>query len=117
MDLLNRIKMDIARVDKDIREIDEVMEMIPKDDLGTKSDLFALKSRYRNDKIKLLKSYHDANQDLSLRNEELRQRIEEIKARISLMASGEETSRSLEALLGMMDDAIEDSEADKDEQA
>lgn len=108
MDLLRRIKLDISRVDRDIRDIEESVLSVPTGDLRTKSDLLTLKSKYRNDKIKLLKAYHEANQDLTLRNEEIRYRIEEIKARVSLMAAASEEVRGLDELLGLMDEAIEE---------
>ena len=85
MELLEEIRLGIVNIDSQIAEITEELSRVGEDDPRTKNLLRTQLSRYNNDRTSKERLWHSINQDVSLRNEEIRGRILKMKAEIEQM--------------------------------
>lgn len=85
MDILNRIKMNMAAVNRELREISKDLERVPDDDYANKRDLRQAHDKYLSQSDRLIKSYHSVSQDIDLKNREIEMRIEKMRAEIDAL--------------------------------
>ena len=85
MELLEEIRLGIVNIDSQIAEITEELSKVGEDDPRTKNLLRTQLSRYNNDRTSKERLWHSINQDIGLRNEEIRARILKMKSEIEQM--------------------------------
>lgn len=106
VDILDRLKQDLDALDEEIDNIDEDLYKYDENDPWEQDNirqLRELKSRYRRDKITLLRQYHNINQDLSLRNKEIEIRIKKMEAEISFLGETEDAISKGDRILNYID--------------
>lgn len=86
MDVLKDITSQIRKVDKDIRQLEKTLSHVNEKDVKTITTMMNTLTKVRSNRADLTKSYHAANQDINLRNEEIKQRIDKMRAEIKFMS-------------------------------
>lgn len=85
MDLLKNILSRIKANDSEVQEMVIELDSLDKDDFKTKNEIRSLISKFNNDTVKLLQAYHNMNQDLRFKNEEINARILLLKKQVDYL--------------------------------
>lgn len=106
VDVLDRLREDLESLDREIESIDVDLLNYCDDDIWDRDEirsLRTLKSRYRRDKVSLLKQYHSINQDLTYRNREIESRIKKMESEILMMDSVRDAINDGKRILNYVD--------------
>lgn len=106
--------MDILdKVSKDIREVEEKIELVNKSlgsgyihpgDIKTINSLMSTHRGYVSERTKLTELLHKVTQDINVKNEEIRGRIQKMKAEIELIASSGKGEIAITSVLLKLND-------------